>query len=138
MESFLVGGNGVGRRKLTYTDAAKSNRSGTFNNKYLYVSVWDYTNDIVYKVIEIPDLFEKVTFDIETQTLDLGEDWEKYVYYYTDSPENYPPESFVQTSRTITKYAEGGERQNTFEGKYLYVMLRANEESYRLIETTVE
>lgn len=133
---FPTSWHGVSKRKLTYIDATKSYGGNQINGKYLYVATEDLETD--YKVIEIPDLFEKVTFDTETQTLDLGDDWKKYVYDCSDSAKYQPHKCFEPTSRIITKYVDGGERQNTFEGKYLYIMLEANEKSYKLIETTIE
>lgn len=113
----------------------KKNDGSLFKGKYVHI-ILDL-DEPIYRVIEIPDIFTDVLYDEETQILDLGADWEKYIYIYSDKllDLNSHREFVEPIQKTLTKVSEITEENlgKSFAGKYVYVLLNSAHTQYKII-----
>lgn len=120
------------QRILSYnrhSDVNENKENSRFCGNYVFIMQADDLNN--YTTIEVTNPFEKVSYDKEVGQIDLGTDWEKFEYSYTNNSSMGTVYVPAQRFLTYSNYSEKGRNvQETFCGNYAYVYLANNPASY--------
>ncbi len=123
------------QRVLTYNeykaDTAMQKTKAYFKDDYLFImpkGTVDY-----YKIVEIPDPFEDIVYTPSKGTVDLGNDYKKYKFTYSDSKEHYVW-SYTPTQRTLSYEFNTDDSESKFDGLSLFIELKDNRDCYKYID----
>lgn len=120
------------QRVLTRVISYESGRN-IFNSDYLKIRL--KSNPTIYKVIHTPRIIPSLSYDRDTQSVDLGADWEKYEFSYYDAKSSsqivYRPSQRVLKKDVSNEMR--GTNGKTFAGDYVNVILRANKDVYQTV-----
>lgn len=128
------------QKTINYSNSNNRDENSTFNAMYVWISLKANPDSrVCYNMSNI-----LYTYDNETHTIDLGEDWQKYRYFYQDKDTQsalslsdfiyFPVQRVLNYNKIINEKKAQATAGQYYSGKYLYIVNENNPKNYIRLE----